>query len=80
MQIDRSVWVLSYVDPETQSILLCQLHLHINNYNDIVIFLLQCNMDIRFIGLGAAVKVLTYYISNYITNNILQVHISLQAI
>ncbi|KIN95608.1 hypothetical protein M404DRAFT_67266, partial [Pisolithus tinctorius Marx 270] len=56
------------------------LHPRINNYNDVVLFLLQCNMDIKHIGSGTAAKALTYYISDYITKNELQVHVGLQAI
>ncbi|KIO09235.1 hypothetical protein M404DRAFT_22410 [Pisolithus tinctorius Marx 270] len=37
-------------------------------------------MDIKFIGSGAAAKALTYYVSDYITKNELQVHVGLQAI
>ncbi|KIN93903.1 hypothetical protein M404DRAFT_35596 [Pisolithus tinctorius Marx 270] len=80
MCIDGSVRAESYLDPETQSILLRRLHPWVNNYNDVVLFLLQCNMDIKFIGSGAAAKALTYYISDYITKNDLQVHVGLQAI
>ena len=68
------------VDPETESICLRWFHPWINNYNDVMLFLLQCNMDIKFIGLGPAAKALTYYISDYITKNKLKVHVGLQAI
>ncbi|KIN96426.1 hypothetical protein M404DRAFT_33317 [Pisolithus tinctorius Marx 270] len=80
MRIDGTVRTQSCLDPEMQSILLRRLHLRINNYNDITLFLLQCNMDIKFIGSGAAAKALTYYVSDYITKNNLQVHVGLQAI
>lgn len=39
MRIDGSVRAQSYVNSETQSILLRRHHPHINNYNDIVLFL-----------------------------------------
>ena len=80
MRIDGSVCMQSAVDPETESIDLRRLHPWINNYNDIVLFLMQCNMDIKFIGSGPAAKALTYYISDYITKNDLKVHVGLQAI
>ncbi|KIO00832.1 hypothetical protein M404DRAFT_69393, partial [Pisolithus tinctorius Marx 270] len=35
---------------------------------------------IKFIGSGAAAKALTYYVSDYITKNDLQVHVGLQVI
>jgi len=37
-------------------------------------------MDIKFIGSGLAAKALTYYISNHITKNDVNVHVGLQAI
>ena len=80
MRIDGTVCMQSMVDPETESICLRRLHPWINNYNDVVLFLLQCNMDIKFIGSGPAAKALTYYISDYITKNDLKVHVGLQAI
>lgn len=80
MRIDGTVCIQSTVDPETESICLRRFHPWINNYNDVVLFLLQCNMDIKFIGSGPAAKALTYYISDYITKNELKVHVGLQAI
>ena len=80
MQIDGSVHLPSTVDADTEAICLRRLHPWINNYNDVVLFLMQCNMDIKFIGSGLAAKVLMYYISDYITKNDVNVHIGLQAI
>lgn len=80
MRIDGSVRIRSIVDAETDSICLRRLHPWINNYNDVVLFLMQCNMDIKFIGSGPAAKALTYYISDYITKNDVNVHMGLQAI
>ncbi|KAH7925867.1 hypothetical protein BV22DRAFT_1104666 [Leucogyrophana mollusca] len=53
---------LTEIDPETESIKLKRLHPRINSFIDIVIFLLQCNMDAKYIGSGEAVKALVYYI------------------
>ena len=80
MRMDSSVCEQSIVDPDTEAITLRWLHPWINNYNDVVLFLMQCNMDIKFIGSGSAAKALTYYISDYITKNDLKVHVGLQAI
>lgn len=46
------------LDPDISSVLLCRLHPWINNYNDVTLFLLQSNMDIKFIGSGPAAKAL----------------------
>ena len=80
MRMDGSVCEESSVDAETEVINLRRLHPWINNYNDVVLFLMQCNMDIKFIGSGSAAKALTYYISDYITKTDVSVHVGLQAI
>ncbi|KAI6001858.1 hypothetical protein EDD15DRAFT_2385661 [Pisolithus albus] len=80
MRIDGSVRAETFLDPETQSIMLRRWHPRINNYNPIVSFLLQCNMDIKYIGLGPAAKALVYYISDYITKSELKVNVGLEAL
>jgi hypothetical protein len=55
---------LTKLDKEMQSILLSRLHLRINNFNDVVLFFMQCNMDITYIGSGEAAKVLIYYVTD----------------
>ncbi|KAI5997051.1 hypothetical protein EDD15DRAFT_2247628, partial [Pisolithus albus] len=80
MRIDGSVHPETFLDAETQSIMLRRLHPRINNYNPIVSFLLQCNMDIKYIGSGPAAKALVYYISDYITKNELKVNVGLQSL
>ena len=62
MCIDGSTQVITDLDPETMSILLCCLHLHINNFNELIIFLVQCNIDITYIGSRKVAKALIYYI------------------
>jgi hypothetical protein len=69
MRIDGSTRALTELDEETQSILLRRLHPRINNFNDVVLFLMQCNMDIKYIGSGEAAKALVYYVTDYITKN-----------
>ncbi|KAI6014874.1 hypothetical protein BKA83DRAFT_4465681 [Pisolithus microcarpus] len=61
MRIDGSVRPTTFLDDEMQSIMLRQWHPRINNYNPIISFLLQCNMDIKYIGSGPATKALVYY-------------------
>ena len=43
-------------------------------------FLMRCNMDIKYIGSGEAAKALVYYISDYITKNTLATHVGLDAL
>ncbi|KAF8120862.1 hypothetical protein EV363DRAFT_1187805, partial [Boletus edulis] len=80
MRIDGSTRPLTSLDEETKSILLRRLHPRINNFNDVILFLLQSNMDIKYIGSGPAAKALVYYISDYITKSDLKVHAALPAL
>lgn len=80
MRIDGSTQPVTEIDSEIGSVLLRRLHPRINNYNDLVIFLLQCNMDIKHIGSGPGAKALVFYITDYITKNGLSVHVGLDAI
>lgn len=68
------------LDEETKSIMLRRLHPWINNYNDVMLYLLKCNMDIKYIGSGEAAKALTYYITDYITKSSLPTHAVLSAV
>jgi hypothetical protein len=40
-----------------------------------VIFLMECNMDIKYIGSGEAAKALVFYITDYITKASLATHV-----
>ncbi|KAJ7084457.1 hypothetical protein B0H15DRAFT_923743 [Mycena belliarum] len=80
MRIDGTVNPLTRIDPETESIILRRLHPRINNYNELVIFLLRCNMDIKYVGSGEAAKALVYYVTDYITKGTLSTHVGLAAV
>lgn len=80
MRIDGTTRPFTMLDEETGSILLRCLHPRINNFNDVIIFLLQCNMDIKYIGSGEAAKALTFYVTDYITKPCLPVHVGFAAI
>jgi len=80
MRIDGKTRSFTELDTETQSILIKRLHPRINNFNDVVIFLLQCNMDIKYIGSGEAAKALIYYVTDYITKENLATHVGLEAL
>ncbi|KAJ7665251.1 hypothetical protein DFH06DRAFT_985725, partial [Mycena polygramma] len=68
------------VDPDTFAISLRRLHPWIANYNDLVLFLVKCNMDIKFVGSGEAAKAFLFYVTDYITKPPLPVHVGLAAL
>ena len=80
MRIDGTTRQASSIDPDTGSILLRRLHPRIANYNDLIIFLLRANMDIKHIGSGEAAKALIYYVTDYITKSSLPAHVGLSAL
>ncbi|KAJ7158210.1 hypothetical protein C8R43DRAFT_882677, partial [Mycena crocata] len=80
MRIDGSVNPFTRIDLETESIMLRRLHPRINNYNELIIFLLRCNMDIKYVGSGEAAKALIYYVTDYITKGTLATHVGLAAL
>ncbi|KAI0710060.1 hypothetical protein C8Q76DRAFT_594532, partial [Earliella scabrosa] len=80
MRIDGRTRPLSAVDEETGSILLRRLHPRIANYNDLVMFCMRCNMDIKHIGSGEGAKALIFYITDYITKASLPAHLGLAAL
>ncbi|KAJ7741070.1 hypothetical protein B0H16DRAFT_1215718, partial [Mycena metata] len=80
MRIDGSTQLCTHLDEQTESIILRRLHPRINNYNELIIFLLRCNMDIKYIGSGEAAKALVYYVTDYITKGTLSTHIGLGAL
>ncbi|KAH7902851.1 hypothetical protein BJ138DRAFT_1200449, partial [Hygrophoropsis aurantiaca] len=80
MRMDGTTKALTELDPETLSIMLKRLHPWINNFNELILFLLQCNMDIKYIGSGEAAKALVYYVTDYISKTDLQTHVGLAAL
>ena len=74
MHINGQTRAFTELDEETLSILLHCLHPWINNFNNIVLFLLQSNMDIKYVGSGPAAKALAYYITDYIMKSDLKIH------
>ena len=80
MRIDGSTRPVSEIDPVTSGVLLRRLHPRIAAYNDLVIFLMKSNMDIKFIGSGDAAKAMLYYVTDYITKASLPTHIGLGAL
>lgn len=80
MRIDGTTCPETRLDDDSGGILLRRLHPRIASYNDLVIFLIKSNMDIKFIGSGEAAKALLYYITDYITKPSLAVHVGLGAL
>lgn len=80
MRINGITRAFTELDEETQSILLRRLHPRINNFNDVVLFLMQCNMDIKYVGSGESAKALIYYVTDYITKESLATHVGLGAL
>ncbi|KAF8143075.1 hypothetical protein K438DRAFT_2110948, partial [Mycena galopus ATCC 62051] len=80
MRINGEVHAHTHVDPDTESIILHRLHPCINCYNRLIIFLLRCNMDIKYVGSGEAAKALVHYVTDYVTKSTLATHIGLSAV
>ncbi|KZT61744.1 hypothetical protein CALCODRAFT_427481, partial [Calocera cornea HHB12733] len=68
------------VDADSGAILLRRRHPRINEYNDVMMFLLKCNMDIQYLGSGEEAKAAIYYITDYITKSSLPTHVALNAL
>ncbi|KAI0711632.1 hypothetical protein C8Q76DRAFT_571570, partial [Earliella scabrosa] len=68
------------IDEETGSILLRRLHPRIACYNDLIIFLMKANMDIKHVGSGEGAKALIYYVTDYITKTSLPTELGLAAL
>ncbi|KAJ8473925.1 hypothetical protein ONZ51_g7564 [Trametes cubensis] len=80
MRINGSTCGATHLDDESGAVLLRRLHPRIASYNDLVVFLMKCNMDIKFIGSGEAAKALLYYVTDYITKPSLPMHVGLSAL
>lgn len=80
MRMDGETRAETTIDVESGSILIRRLHPRIANYNNVVIFLLRANMDIKHIGSGEGAKALIYYVTDYITKSSLPAHVGLSAL
>ncbi|KAI0354166.1 hypothetical protein OH77DRAFT_1549171 [Trametes cingulata] len=80
MRIDGSTRARTQLDDDSGAVLLRRLHPRIASYNDLVIFLMKSNMDIKFIGSGEAAKALIHYVTDYITKPSLPAHAGLSAL
>ncbi|KAF8073350.1 hypothetical protein FPV67DRAFT_1410129, partial [Lyophyllum atratum] len=66
----------SSFDRESGDINLRKVNGMINNYNDLILDSMACNMDIKFIGSGASAKAIIHYITDYISKPKMQCHAS----
>lgn len=80
MGMDGVMHMKTFLDPETGSIVLRRRHPMIAPYSDVVVYLLRCNMDIKFIGSGHAARAFIYYVTDYITKPSLPVHAGMSAL
>ncbi|KAF9521929.1 hypothetical protein CPB83DRAFT_840864 [Crepidotus variabilis] len=70
---------ITVLDEETKGIILRRHHPLVSAYTDIVT-LLQCNMNVQFVGSGEAAKAFVYYVTDYITKPGLPMHVGLAAL
>jgi len=80
MGMDGLTREVSEMDPKTFQILLRRHHPRISAHTAEVTFLMQCNMDIEFVGSGDAAKAFVYYVTDYITKPSLSVHVGMAAL
>lgn len=80
MRMDGITQEESQFDEESNEIILRRHHPKIAQYTDVMSYLMQCNMDIKFVGLGEAAKAFLYYVTDYITKASLTVHVGMAAL
>ena len=52
----------------------------VNPFNSVILELVRCNMDIKFIGSGQSAKAILYYITNYVSKSQLKMHVVYNAL
>ena len=55
-------------------ILLRRWHPRLNEFNELMVYCLQCNMDIAYVGSGEIAHALIYYVTNYVTKGNTPLH------
>jgi hypothetical protein len=70
----------SQFDPDTGEFTMRCLDGLVNHFNETMLRAIRCNMDIKFISSGPAVKAVIYYITDYITKSQLQAHVAYAAL
>jgi hypothetical protein len=77
---DQNFCARSAFDMDSGEITLRCLDGMVNNFNDTMLELIRCNMDIKFIGSGASAKAILYYVTDYITKSQLKAHVAYAAL
>ncbi|KAF4618642.1 hypothetical protein D9613_009831 [Agrocybe pediades] len=70
----REIIEESHVDTSTGRILLKKLEAYLNNFTNVLTYLLRCNTDVTSLHSGTAVKAVVAYVSDYITKCGLKTH------
>ena len=70
----RELFSMTIIDPDSGEIRMRRSHPMINNFNQSIICVCRCNMDIKFIWSGTDAKALVYYCTDYITKTNLSFH------
>lgn len=68
------------VDEESGELTYQRLDGLVNQYNETIIELFRCNMDLKFIGSGQSAKAILYYITDYISKSQLKMHVIYNAL
>ncbi|PBK86774.1 hypothetical protein ARMGADRAFT_1047805 [Armillaria gallica] len=77
---ESKIQAISTFDYESGKLCLQCLNGMVNNFNEMILRAIRCNMDIKFIGSGASVKAVLYYITDYITKSQLKAHVAYAAL
>ncbi|KAG1886347.1 uncharacterized protein F5891DRAFT_936416, partial [Suillus fuscotomentosus] len=80
MRLDGTLQEETCIDVASGSIELQRWRGRVNNFTDLILFLMQCNTDTQFIGSGEAAKATVFYITEYITKGDVPLYVGLQAL
>ncbi|KAH6899545.1 hypothetical protein BKA70DRAFT_1046900, partial [Coprinopsis sp. MPI-PUGE-AT-0042] len=78
--IDGKTQDMTTIDNATGEIKVKKTHPRMTHYTALVMFLLKCNIDVRFIGSGRAANAYMYYITDYVTKPALTMNAGLAAL
>ncbi|PPQ76166.1 hypothetical protein CVT26_009225 [Gymnopilus dilepis] len=80
MRMDGTLEPCTRYDEGLDSVVIRRLHPKISSYNDVMTFLMKCNVNIQFVGPGEAAKAYIYYVTDYITKPSLPMHVGFSAL
>ncbi|RXW19324.1 hypothetical protein EST38_g6531 [Candolleomyces aberdarensis] len=70
----------TYFDDETMRVTVKKTHPKMTYFTPLVLFLLKCNMDIKFVGAGVDANAFMFYVTDYITKSAMALHVGLAAL